>query len=231
LEEELFKNENSKTASKTSNGNIGNTGNGDLELPQHDPSGFELLIKWLYQGKLTDVRDIPGAEQKYAYAVKCHSLYLLCERFGMESLKNIAIDQYRRGLHLSGLVPDAQEIRDIYHASLLGSPWRKLMAEIAARQIMAPDATQDVEMYRECMNEDPGFAVELVKAIKRGVGGVLLRDPTEEGRDCEYHDHEHEAGASCRSKGKGSGKQGEYSFSILSLVVVHISVFTSPDKW
>ncbi|KAF2796989.1 hypothetical protein K505DRAFT_153114 [Melanomma pulvis-pyrius CBS 109.77] len=177
-----------------------------LELPQYDPSGFELLVKWLYQGKLDDVSDLVSPHQKYDYAVSLWQLYLLCERFDMPQLKNVAMDQYRKGLNEAELVPDAGEINDIYRKSPAGSPFRVLMTRIAARQIMDPESARDVETYRECFEANPDFALDLVSAIKLGTGGMLFDDPTDSGNECEYHDHE--AGPNCHIKGKGK-KQGK----------------------
>ncbi|KAF2732920.1 hypothetical protein EJ04DRAFT_513566 [Polyplosphaeria fusca] len=172
-----------------------------LDLHDFDPSGFELLVKWMYQGRLDDVSDVADSTQKYDYAVSCHKLYLLCDRFDMPQLKNVAMDQYRKGLHEAGLVPDADEINDIYRKSPTGSPFRRLMTRIAARQIMDPDNDRDVETYRECFEDNPQFAIDLINAIKQSSGGVLFEDPTDMGNECDYHDHE--AGPNCHIKGKG----------------------------
>ncbi|KAK7539456.1 uncharacterized protein J3D65DRAFT_618694 [Phyllosticta citribraziliensis] len=186
---------NESTKNKTSN---------KLELVEDDPKGFELLVKWLYQGKLEDVSSISDAGKKFEYAVACHKLYLLCERFDMPELKNMAIDQYRKGLNQARLVPDADEINEIYRESPEGSPFRTLVTRIAARQLMDPDNDKDAEDYRACFDSNPDFAVDLVNAIKSGTGGQLFTDPTS-GDECEYHDHE--GGIDChnRTKGKGTG--------------------------
>ncbi|KAH6629436.1 hypothetical protein C7974DRAFT_186295 [Boeremia exigua] len=176
-----------------------------LELPAHDPAGFELLVKWLYQGRLDDVSDLPDAAQKYEYAVRCHALYLLCHRFDMPQLKNVAMDQFRKGLHEAELVPDPDEMDDIYRKSPRGSPFRRLMVQIAARQIMDPDSDRDTDTYRPCLEHNVDFAIELINAIRHGTGGLLLADPTEKGDECEYHDHED--GPACNLKGKGKAKQ------------------------
>jgi hypothetical protein len=178
-----------------------------LELPDHDPAGFELLVKWLYQGRLDDVSDMADANQKYDYAVSCHKLYLLCDRFDMPQLKNVAMDQYRRGLNQAELVPDADEIDAIYRQSPVGSPFRRLMTRIAARQIMDPASERDVETYRECFEGNPDFAIDMVKAIRHGTGGMLFDDPTDAGDECEYHDHD--AGPNCHIKAKGRANQGK----------------------
>jgi hypothetical protein len=178
-----------------------------LELPEQSPAGFELLVKWLYQGKLDDVSDLADANQKYEYAVSCHKLYLLCERFDMPQLKNVAIDQHRKALNEAELVPDPDELGEIYRESPSASPFRRLMAKIAARQIMDPGSDKDVENYRDCFTDNPDFAVDLVKAIKDGTGGMLIDDPTDPGNECDYHDHA--AGPNCHIKGKGKGKQGK----------------------
>lgn len=189
------------------------TGPGDrdrkdaLELPDHDPAGFELLVKWLYQGRLDDVSDLADAGQKYEHAVRCHALYLLCDRFDMPQLKNVAMDQFRKGLNEAELVPDPHEMDDMYRRSPAASPFRRLLVKIAARQIMDPDSDRDVASYRRCFENNADFAIELVAAIRHGTGGVLLDDPTDKGSECEYHDHED--GPACNIRAKAKGKQGE----------------------
>ncbi|KAF1924964.1 uncharacterized protein M421DRAFT_71450 [Didymella exigua CBS 183.55] len=186
-----------------------------LELPEHDPAGFELLVKWLYQGTLDDVADLPDATQQYEYAVRCHGLYLLCERLDMAPLKNVAMDQFRRGLNESRLVPDADELDDLYRKSPPGSPFRRLLVQIAARQIMDPDSDHPADAYRRCFAGSPDFAVELVHAIRQGTGGMLLADPTERGSECEYHDHDDRphcnvtTNIKARARAKATAKHGQ----------------------
>lgn len=172
-----------------------------LDLSHEDPAGFELLVKWLYQGKIEDVDNILDDQAKYEYSVACHKLYNLCDKLEMPALKNMAIDQYRKGLHTTSLVPDAEEINSIYRASPPGSPFRVLMTRIAARQIMDPDSDRDVESYRFCFEDNPDFCVDLVNAIKQGTGGMLFDDPTD-GDECEYHDHANGPNCHVRNKGK-----------------------------
>jgi hypothetical protein len=191
-----------------------------LDLLEYDPAGFELIVKWLYQGKLDDVSDLVDANQKYEYAVSCHKLYLLCDRLDMPQLKNVAMDQYRKGLNQAELVPDAEEIDDIYRKSPAGSPFRQLMTRIAARQIMDPGSERDVDTYRQCFDNNPDFAIDLVKAMRHGTGGMLFEDPTEAGKLCEYHDHED--GPNCHVKGKGKQKQSESNH--LPGCLVHLPV-------
>lgn len=175
-----------------------------LELSGDDPRGFELLVKWLYQGQLEDMSQM-SEEEKYDYAVACHKLYMLCDKFDMIRLKNIAIDQYRQGLHEAQLVPDADEINEIYRDSPTSSPFRRLMIKIAARQIMDPEVEKDAESYRACFENNPDFAVEMVNAIRYMSGGMLFEDPTA-GDECVYHDHSD--GTNCHIKGKGKMVNG-----------------------
>ncbi|KAK6004509.1 hypothetical protein QM012_008371 [Aureobasidium pullulans] len=158
----------------------------ELELPDQDPAGFELLVKWLYQGTLDDMSDMTD-EKKYEYSVACHKLYLLCNKFDLPILRNESIDRYRQGLLEAQLVPDAEEINEIYRSSPVGSPFRKLMAQIAARQIMDPESEKDAESYRNCFKDNPDFAVDMVNAIKAGTGGILFDDPTD-GDQAVYHE-------------------------------------------
>lgn len=120
----------------------------------------------------------------------------------MARLKNIAMDQYRQCLNESQLVPDAEEINEIYRASPVNSPFRALMIKIAARQIMDPDVDRDAEAYRACFDNNPSFAVEMVNAIRKMSGGILFEDPTS-GDLCAYHDHTDPSGCSLHGKNKG----------------------------
>lgn len=158
-----------------------------VELLDDEPSGFELFVKWLYQGNIDDVSDLP-IEAKYDYCVACQKLYTLCDRLEIVPLKVIAMDQYRRGLLEARLVPDAEELTDIYCKASRGSPFRILMTRIAARQIMDPRGGIDAEAYRACFERNADFAIDLVNAIKTGTGGTLFDDPTESPA-CEYHGH------------------------------------------
>ncbi|KAK6434867.1 hypothetical protein LTR95_008946 [Oleoguttula sp. CCFEE 5521] len=173
-----------------------------LELLDDDPRGFELLVKWLYQGSL-DSLDPMVDEEKYDYAVACHKLYLLCTKFSISTLANASMDIYRMALNSAQLVPDPAEINEIYRSSPPKSPFRKLMVKIAARQIMDPDVDKDAESYRTCFDSNPDFAVEMVNEIRSSSGGMLFEDPTE-GVGCEWHDHED--GLDCSGKGKGKAK-------------------------
>jgi hypothetical protein len=172
----------------------------ELELCDQDPAGFELLVKWLYQGSLDDTSDMTD-EKKYEYSVACHKLYLLCNKFDLAMLKNESIDRYRQGLLEAQLVPDAEEINDIYRSSPVGSSFRKLMAQIAARQIMDPHCEKKAESYRNCFKDNPDFAVDMVNAIKSGTGGMLFDDPTD-GDGSEYH-QDTTPRLNSRDKGKG----------------------------
>lgn len=168
-----------------------------LELPDDDPRGFALLVKWLYQGHLEDASELSD-EAKYEYAVACNKLYQLCDRFDMILLKNLAMDAYRQNLHSAQLVPDPDEINEIYRASPPNSPFKKLMTKIAARQIMDPGVDKDAQTYRACFENNPTFAVEMVNAIRYMSGGMLFDDPTAPQDECVWHDHSD--GSSCNGK-------------------------------
>lgn len=172
-------------------------------LPDDDPRGFELLVKWLYQGHLEDASRMTD-EAKYDYAVACHKLYQLCDKFDMIQVKNLAMDAYRQNLHAAQLVPDADEINEIYRASPASSPFRKLMAKIAARQIMDPGVDKDAESYRVCFEGNSDFAVDMINSIRYMSGGMLFDDPTEK-EDCvQWHDHWD--GSRCGPKSKGRAR-------------------------
>ena len=160
---------------------------GKIELLEEDPHAFELLVKWLYQGKIDDVSDLP-MEKKWDYADACQKLYVLCDKIKMPQLKNIAIDQFRKGCHEAGLVPGPEEMKPIYDTTPPRSPIRKLVSQIAARQIMDPDSENDAGTYRICFEASADFAIDVIDAIRQGSRPRLFQDPTEE-TGCFYHEH------------------------------------------
>jgi len=166
---------------------------GKLELLDDDPSAFELLVKWLYQGKIDDVSSMP-MDRKWDYADSCQKLYVLCNKINLPQLKNFAIDQFRKGCNEAGLVPGPEEMKPIYDSTPPASPFRRLVSKIAARQIMDPDSDKDAGSYRICFEGSPDFAIDVVNAIREGAGGKLFADPTE-GDPCSFHEHEN--GRSC----------------------------------
>lgn len=169
------------------NGEPKRINDGKLELPDEDCDAFRLLVKWLYQGSIQDVT-LMEKDKKWDYAFTCQKLYMLCERLGIQELKNQAIDQFRKGCFEAGLVPGADEIKPVYERTPPESPFRKLVSKIAARQIMDPDSQRDASVYRECFQAAPEFAIDVLNAIRDGTEGLLLDDPTE-GNSCRYHEH------------------------------------------
>ncbi|MCJ1313914.1 hypothetical protein MMC25_007594 [Agyrium rufum] len=161
---------------------------GRHELPDVDPKAFELLVKWLYQGRMEDVSAMPD-DKKWDHAEACQNLYILCEFIGLPALKNLAIDQFRKGCNEAGLVPGPEESKPVYDRMPAGSPFRRLVSKIAARQIMDPESEKDASTYKMCFEGSPDFAIDVINAIREGTGGVLFDDPTEEPA-CNYHLHD-----------------------------------------
>lgn len=160
----------------------------NVELLEDDPSAFEMLVKYLYQGKIDDVAEL-ASEKKWAHAESCQKLYFLCDRIGLHQLKNCAIDQFRRACFDSGLVPGPEEMRPVYDNTSVGSPFRTLISQIAARQIMDPESDNSAATYQTCFENGPEFAVDVINAIRDGAGGKLLKDPTQE-VGCFFHEHQ-----------------------------------------
>lgn len=160
---------------------------GRVELFDDDPRAFELLVKWLYQGTIDNVSTM-AMDKKWDYAFACQQLYMLCEKINLPQLKNLAIDQFRRGCFEAALVPGVEEMIPIYQKTPPASPFRKLVSQIAARQIMDPESETDSSIYRAAFATSPDFAIDVINAIKDGAGSILFNDPTEMD-GCLYHDH------------------------------------------
>jgi hypothetical protein len=113
---------------------------------------------------------------------------------GLTEVQNLAIDQFRKGCHDSGLVPGPEEMIPIYQKTPAQAPFRKLVSKIAARQIMDPESKTDASTYRPCFEASPEFAIDVINEIRNGTNGFLFDDPTD-GNSCRFH--EHADGESC----------------------------------
>lgn len=178
----------------TVNGEHKRIKDGKLRLPEEDPDAFALLVKWMYQGRIEDVSRKPKDTQ-WEYAFACQKLYTLSITIGLVELQNLAIDQFRKGCHDSGLVPGPEEMIPIYQKTPSSAPFRKLVSKIAARQIMDPESKADASTYRQCFEASPEFAIDVINEIRNGTNGFLFDDPTE-GNSCRFH--EHSDGESCQ---------------------------------
>lgn len=157
-----------------------------LSLPGTSPDAFALLVKWLYQGRLTRSASLPASEI-WPYTFRCQQLHALAAHFRLPRLQNAAMDEFRHGCNAASLVPAAHEIALAYGSEPPGSEMRRLVSAIAARQMLDPDAARRAAEWRLCF-DIPDFAMDLVDAMRAGVGGLLLPDPTED-RGCVYHVH------------------------------------------
>ena len=160
---------------------------GRIDLFDDDPRAFEMLVKWLYTGKIDDVSAVT-LEKKWDYIYACQQLYILCHKMDLPQLQNLAMDQFRRGCFEAGLVPGVEEMIPIYQKLPASSPFRKLVSRIAARQILDPESEKGSAGYRDAFACNADFAIDVIDAMKEGVGGFLLDDPTEVG-GCLFHDH------------------------------------------
>ena len=113
---------------------------------------------------------------------------MLCDKIHLPELKNEAIDQFRKGCYEAGLVPGPEEMMPVYERTSSSSPFRKLVSQIAARQIMDPHSESDAGKYRECFAANADFSIDVVNAIKHHAGGQLFPDPTES-QGCFFHEH------------------------------------------
>lgn len=123
----------------------------------------------------------------------------------MTTLKNAPINCYRQNLHAAMLIPDVEELNQIYQSSPAGSPPLLLVTRIAARQIMHPaidHVTGDIadkteESYRRCIESNADFAIDLIKAMRIMSGGIVLENLTI-GNPYSFRDHSD--GNSCRAQ-------------------------------
>ncbi len=152
------------------------------------PQPFELIVQWLYLGAIDEVPE-KSSEGHPPYNMFTYiRLWCLCDktRFDIPALQTLALarmgDYYRK----YSVTFDATKVEYVYKHTTRSSPLRELVAKDAAYHFMRRPPTSRLCDGRfgdtgfEYMSECVEFAVDVLYAIRAGLGSRTLPHAFEE---------------------------------------------------
>lgn len=152
------------------------------------PQPFELVVQWLYVGMIDEVPDkSPDRHPPYNMFTYIR-LWCLCDkaRFDMPALQALAMARMADYNRKYAVTFDAPKVEYIYKHTAPFSPLRELVARDAAYEFMRRPAASRLSDGRfgdnssEYVTENVEFAVDVLYAIRSGLGSTDLRHAFED---------------------------------------------------
>ena len=156
------------------------------------PQPFELVVQWLYLGVIDDVPDKTTDTHPPYNMFTYIRLWCLCDkpRFDMPALQAVALARMADYHRKHAVSFDAPKVEYVYKHTSPSSPLRELVARDAACEFMkrAPGSRLSDGRFGdtsiEYVTENVEFAVDVLYAIRAGVGRRVLPDAFGESDGC-----------------------------------------------
>lgn len=145
-------------------------------LPDDNVEAFVLFVQWIYGARLK--RAATTAPVKTLLA-----LYVMAEKFCMETLKNLAMDLIRAFYSTADLESLTEHIEYVYSSTPTSSPIRRFVSNFATYNILEQRTTMSLE-FLDLMKKGGDFAADFASATWK----YITTDPSM-GRKCVYHEH------------------------------------------
>ncbi|CZR67136.1 uncharacterized protein PAC_17035 [Phialocephala subalpina] len=162
-------------------------------LPDDDPKTFDLLLTWVYTGKLHTFKWLlDGATFKANWELL--PLYKLADKLCSSSLMDQITTQFIDACDEQGVTALPWLIRDIYtklpdHASLRKYSAHSLVYILhGMRRHGDCSTTWPSEELKDIMVESPGLILEYVELVRKLPLGERAEDPADKDR-CIFHQH------------------------------------------
>ena len=186
-----------------------------IQLPDIDPAEFELFVDWLYRGTLEPIRpngmdaSVFGntckteADEKIRFKIEeglereewpYHRLYYMAERWCLDELKNLAMDQIRSFHYESEILLGFEFFQPAYENTREGSPMRKYITTYAMHLIFEEENSSDEivkEFFSSLSFQTEDSARDLLRDVFIGLRQRFNspEDPDDAAERCKYHDH------------------------------------------
>ncbi len=144
-----------------------------MQLPEDDAYTFQRFVSWLYTRKygLSGCGTELETNRQYLQLAR---LYVISDKFGINSLKNEIIDQLFSTKKMAGLYPPSQAtISFMYANSARGSAFRKLLVDWHVWHVEDEyfSRPRTVDIYASV----PDFAAELAVALGQRIANPKLQ--------------------------------------------------------
>lgn len=164
-------------------------------FPEDDIDAWELLVQWLYQGRLTPLILSPNRDKTEIAALeKRVKLYCLAETYGITHLMDSTIDTLAQIYKVRTRTPDLSTFHYAYAHTLEHSPLRALMSRWFYHLLVTRDDAHPTRYGTETMFslavEQPDLVHDLFELMRGQMASVPagVMDPGSVDL-CTYHQH------------------------------------------
>lgn len=152
-----------------------------VNLPEDDTEAFVLFVRWIYNLP-------PHKASTSATVAALFGLYILAEKFCMETLKNLSMDVVRASYSDGCRSRISEHIDLIYGNTPENSPMRRFITNYFAYSLLVrkvPISGRTLDMMRS----GGDFVADFASAtVNYSYGAAQPTDPSKE-RKCVYHEH------------------------------------------
>lgn len=177
------------------NGGFKEATDSTAHFPEDDIDAWELLVQWLYQGRLTPLILSPNRDKSEISALeKRVKLYCLAETYGITPLMDSTIDTLAQIYKVRMRTPDLSTFRYAYAHTLDKSPLRILMSRWFYHLLVTRDDAHPTRYGTEIMfnlaMEQPDLVHDLFNLMRGQMASVptAVMDPSLVDL-CTYHQH------------------------------------------
>jgi hypothetical protein len=122
--------------------------NSYISLPYDDDASFDVLIEWVYSGKLRSIHATPPAVNSSPTSTSTlawdpFSLYLLASKLLLQPLQDTIMDIWVSNLSNTARSPTPETCRLVYSQTVSNSPPRRLFAQCVASIIVGQHRLHD----------------------------------------------------------------------------------------
>jgi hypothetical protein len=177
------------------NGNFKEASDNIAHFPEDDIDAWELLVQWLYQGRLTPLILSPNRDKSEIAALEMRvKLYCLAETYGITLLMDSTIDTLAQIYKVRTRTPELSTFRYAYAHTLEQSPLRALMSRWFYHLLVTRDDSHPTRYGTETMfgltMEQPDLVHDLFELMRGQMASVPagVIDPGTVDL-CTYHQH------------------------------------------
>lgn len=156
---------------------------GRATFPEDDPKTFDILMSWVYRGKLPKIHVNENKKMNWDPL----RLYALGDKFSIYERMDRSLDLYVKSLNNHGMFPSVEDFEKVYLWLPVGSPLRQMFGETYAYILLhQEDFDQGINHWANILVHNPDLAFDLTQGLKSR-RDHQSRNPLLNFRTCRYH--------------------------------------------
>lgn len=152
-------------------------GDTDIELLDNEPVNVDILLNWVYTGKLKPL--VKNTDGKITHHWNVVRTYALAERLSLPTLQDDIMTAAIKAYKDHNKLPSAVSIGEAYKKCSKGSPMRKFCAQAFHWSVMKNMSTP--QLLTKAMIENEDLAFSMLNVMNKGTEAKnpALKDPAE----------------------------------------------------